>query len=227
VRVATLRDSLRMLKEAGLPVAKILDVGVQHATPPLIEAFPDKPHFLFEPIDDYFSHIHSNYAALDYRIVEAAVSDRDGETFFHSEKKNRGAEISHSWIVDRPTDASRSVKTIRLDTYLEEHGQEGPYLLKIDVEGPNVPSSILQGALRTLTQSSAVVIEMTVDRFMQRASILHDAGFDLWDSVDHCYYGGCLWQFDAVFINRKLKDEIPSFRPMHSKPFRRELWQQG
>lgn len=227
MRIATVEDSLRKLRDVGLPITAILDVGVQHSTPPLMKVFPDKPHLLFEPIEDYFPHIRKNYSNFDYEIISAAVSDHDGETLMHSEKKNGGAEISHSWIVDHRTSSSRSVRNVTLDSYLSMSQNQGPYLLKIDVEGPDVPSSILRGAKQTLEHTSVVVIEMTVDRFTQRANILAAAGFDLWDVVALCYYGDCLWQADAIFVAHRYKLDIPSLSPIHQGPFRRELWQQG
>lgn len=68
---------------------------------------------------------------------------------------------------------------------------------------------------------------MTVDRFVRRATLLDKAGFNLWDIVELCYYGECLWQVDAIFVNRKYGNEIPSLRPMHQKPFDVNLWQAG
>lgn len=218
-------ESLRLLRSLELPIDTILDVGVQHATPSLIEVFPDKRHILFEPIDDYFNQITRNYSSVDYELVNAAVCDVDGTVTLHSERKTLGNEISHSWIVQKVTENSRIVDSIRLDTFLSKQNRLGSYLLKIDVEGSDIPASILQGGLKTLGETSVVVIEMTVDRFMQRAKLLDQAGFDIWDVVDLCYYGDCLWQFDAIFVSRQCKKDIPSLRPIHQMPFRPELWQ--
>jgi len=226
MRVAKMTDSLRKLRELGVPATTILDVGVQHKTLPLMSIYPDLPHLLFEPITDYFPHIHQNYKGMNYEIVNAAVSDKNADIFLHSEKKYGGNEISHSWIVEKETETSRKLKSITLDSFLGERGGNGPYLLKIDVEGADVPQKILKGAVATLAKTSAVIIEMTVDTFVQRSIILHENGFDLWDLVDSCYYGDCLWQVDAVFISRKLKSASPELSPMHIKPFQPKLWQQ-
>ncbi len=225
MRQTRLSDSLRALKSSGLPIGTILDVGIQYATPPLMEVFPDKKHILFEPIEDYFPQIAKNYAAIDHQLIHAAVSDSDGEVNIHSERKTLGNTISHSYIVKEATTASRLVKSLRLDTFLESADLLPPYLLKVDVEGAETPAAILRGAEKTLAQSSAVVIEMTVDRFMERARLLEAAGFGLWDLVDLCYYGDCLWQVDAVFVSLDYKAQIPALRPMAQKPFRPELWQ--
>jgi len=83
------------------------------------------------------------------------------------------------------------------------------------------------GATKLLEDTSVVVIEMTVDKLMERAILLHDAGFDVWDICDLCYYGDCLWQADVVFVKRSIKQSNIALRPMHDRPFRSELWQSG
>jgi len=92
---------------------------------------------------------------------------------------------------------------------------------------PDVPNLIIRGAANTLKSTAVVVIEMTVDKLMERAILLHEAGFDVWDICDLCYYGDCLWQEDFVFVNRSLKQSNIALRPMHDRPFRPELWQKG
>lgn len=226
-RAAKTEESLRKLREAGVEVSTVVDVGIQHQTPVLMKVFPDLPHVLFEPVEEYYAHIRSNYAGLDYRLVEAAVSDFDGQLTLHTEKKTRGDEISHSYIVKTATSATRTVRSLTLDTYFRENPASAPFLLKVDVEGPDVPSSILRGAQSMLTRTAAVMIEMTVDKFMERAVILHEAGFDLWDVCDLCYYGGCLWQADAIFVRRDLKQSNKALSPMRGGPFRADLWQSG
>jgi hypothetical protein len=62
IRNAKMLESLRLLRSVELPIDTILDVGVQHATPSLIEVFPGKRHILFEPIDDYFYQVTRNYS---------------------------------------------------------------------------------------------------------------------------------------------------------------------
>lgn len=220
-------NSLETLRQIGVPVSTVIDVGIQHATPVLMKVFHDLPHVLFEPVEEYYPHIRKNYASLAYLLVEAAVSDFDGQLTLHTEKKTRGDEISHSYIVKGATSSSRTVRSLTLDKFFQENPSQAPYLLKIDVEGPEVPSSIIRGAKDVLTHASVVVIEMTVDKFMDRAILLHEAGFDIWDVCDLCYYGDCLWQADVVFVKRELKQSNIALRPMHERPFRPELWQSG
>lgn len=227
MRTAKLFESLQKLKSTGIDISTIIDVGVQHCTPVLMKLFKEHHHVLFEPIEEYYEHIKKNYLGVPYTLVEAAVSDQNAEILLHSEKKTRGDEISHSYIVDKPTASSRIIRSLTLDYYFSSTQLEKPYLLKIDVEGPAVPSLILNGASHVLKSTAVVVIEMTVDKLMERAILLHEAGFDVWDICDLCYYSDCLWQADFVFVNRALKQANISLRPMHNRPFQPELWQKG
>ena len=227
MRNAKVREALRLLRASQVPITHIIDVGIQHSTPPLIEIFPDLHHYLFEPVEEYYPHIRRNYEKLSHELVEAAVSDSDGTMLLQTQKKTRGDEISHSFLTQKASADTRTVRTLRLDTYFAAHFATNQYLLKVDVEGPDVPAAILRGAKGILDKVSVVMVEMTVDRFMDRAVILHVAGFDVWDLCDLCYYGDCLWQFDAFFIRRDIKQTVPALRPMGAGPFRKELWQSG
>lgn len=227
MRTTDIRQSLTILRQAGLPVEDVLDVGVQHGTPALMQVYGDKLHHLFEPVEDYFPKIRANYGAIRHELVQAAVSDQDADVLLHSESKTGTGEVSHSWITATETGSSRRVPTLKLDTYVERARPTGPLLLKIDVEGATVPATILRGAAHVLPLCSAVVIEMTVDRWFERAALLDGAGFDLWDLTALSYYGECLWQFDAVYVNRSYKKLLPILQPIHQPPFDMSRWQQG
>ncbi len=227
MRNAKLFESLSKLKSTGVNVSTIIDVGIQHATPVLMKLFQEQHHVLFEPVQEYYKHIKNNYSKLSYTLVEAAVSDRNGQLLLHTEKKTRSDEISHSYIVGTTTSSSRSVQSLTLDSYFVTNSYADPYLLKIDVEGPDVPNLIIKGASKILKRTAVVIIEMTVEKLMERAILLHEAGFDVWDICDLCYYGDCLWQADFVFVNRSLKESNIALCPIFMRPFRPELWQKG
>jgi FkbM family methyltransferase len=227
MRTTKVDECLRLLCSLGLPIGDVFDVGVLAGTPVLMKQFPDRTHHLFEPIDDHFADIRRNYAAIDHRLVHAAVTDKAGEVLIHAARKMDDGKISHGWITDQPGDATRTVRAITLDDYVVGALARSPYLLKIDVDGAPVPAAILRGAHAMLQDCSVVLIEMTVDRFFERAALLDSAGFDLWDLSALCYYGDCLWQFDAVYVNRRYKRQIPSLAPMHQHPFVPARWQSG
>jgi hypothetical protein len=96
MRTAKILDSLQQLRQTGVPISNIVDVGIQHPTPVLLKVFPDMPHVLFEPVEEYYPHIRRHYANIDFRLVETAVPDTDGAITLHTEKKTRGDGISHA-----------------------------------------------------------------------------------------------------------------------------------
>ena len=175
MRTARTAESLDRLHKSGLEFGAVIDVGIQHATPILIETFPGLHHHLFEPIAEYAPFIHKNYAGLSYDLIEAAVTDTDGTLNLKSEKKTRGDEISHSYIVNHAGEGTREIRALRLDTYFADRDRpKAPYFLKIDVEGPKVPNQIMAGARAVLKNTAVVMIEMTVNTFMQRAGFLDE-----------------------------------------------------
>lgn len=227
MRNAKITESLQKLRSTSIPISSVLDVGIQHSTPQLIKVFPDLPHFLFEPVEEYYPHIRSNYNAVNHKLIQAAVCDFDGTVTLHTEKKTRGDEISHSWLTNSSDPADREVSAIQIDTFVQQEKPSTPYLLKIDVEGPGVPSQILRGARKSLANCSVVVIEMTMNMMFERYALLQEAGFVIWDICDLCYYGDSLWQLDMVLVHQRYKSSIPALSPMSIKPYDPQLWQSG
>ncbi len=197
-------QALRLLRERGVPVAAVLDVGVLTQTPELRTAYPDVPHILFEPVAEFAETIHANYAGMDYRLVSAAVSDAEGETTLQTRTILASMTISHSSIVEGAADTpdKRTVPMITLDGYLAREPAPGPYLLKIDVDGFEL--AVLRGAEQTLRQSSIVIIEAPLHELAERIAAVQRHGFRLFDLVEPCYYDGAFWQCDAVLVREDL-----------------------
>ncbi len=94
-----------------------------------------------------------------------------------------------------------------LDNEIKKRCLRGPFLLKLDTHGFEVP--ILRGASRILAESSLVVIESyNFDispeclRFPQFCNHMEDLGFRCIDICDVLRRpgDGCLWQFDVFFV---------------------------
>lgn len=221
-RVPTKSSSLGFLREAGLPVETIVDVGVQRRTPDLMSAFPDKRHILIEPVAENYPHIHRNYAGMDYTLLEAAASDRDGEGILRLRSNAPQTGIFTSSLrddskPDAPGAAleERKVREVTLDAALPALNPARPYLLKLDVDGDE--PRILAGARETLKQVSCLVIEASIRQLAARVAALEPHGFILWDVIDLNYYMGNLSHFDLVFIPRWHR-KIPALSPWSSFP---------
>ncbi len=224
-RVPTKRDSLSSLRKSGLDVKTVLDVGVQHETPQLKEVFPDLKHFLFEPVEEYYGFIQKNYKDYDYELVRAALSARDGESLLSITKLGSDT-VTHSSLdgaLGGDVAESRVVKTITLDTFLQDKEYSQPYLLKLDVDGHELP--ILQGAEDTLKLTSCVVIESPLCYLSERVTYLESKGFQLWDVTDLCYYYDNLHQVDLIFLSGEEKQK-PPFSPWQNFEFDWNQWKE-
>jgi FkbM family methyltransferase len=195
-------QSMMVLRARKIPIETIIDVGVKTMTPELIAVFPDKPHLLFEPVQEFIVHIHANYKRVNYTLVEAAVSDKEGEVTLQTRSIDGGATITHSGMVSGPVNSidKRVVPMVTLDGYLLRHPQKPPYLVKLDVDGFEL--QIMQGAVETLKSASVVIVETPKHEFTARISFLEARGFELFDLVELCYYDQSFWQCDAVLLKK-------------------------
>lgn len=194
---------LEILRQREVPVGTVLDVGVQYGTPELMQAWPNVPHLLFEPVEEFVEPIERLYRNLDHELIKAAVGSSSGETYLEVMQVLENMSVSHSHMVsekgERPV---RTVRKISLDDFLRDRSDAKPYLLKIDIDGHEM--EVLRGAAETLKSCSIVIIETPVHHIQERLKAVEDAGFLLFDLIEPCYYDDALWQCDAVFLRRDI-----------------------
>lgn len=198
-------DSLRVLKDIGVPMSWVVDVGVLTGTWELMTELGDRKHILLEPVVEWHEGIRNKYGELgiDFELLDMAVSDRDGEMQLEVTSAREGQKITHARLVDQPvTGQARTVTVRSLDSLLPELGAPEDFLLKIDVDG--VEEKILAGAREQLDRCSVIIIEANVQNFAGRVKLCMDAGFSLFDIIDLCYYGNRLRQFDLVFLSDRV-----------------------
>jgi FkbM family methyltransferase len=215
-------NSLRALKRLGVEFGTVLDVGVHEQTPELRLEFPQLRHLLFEPASEFFPKIQENYAGTNYELIPAAVSNTDGDGRLKKVSID-GGDVSHSSLVWGDMDADVTVETIRLDTFLKARNEPKPYLLKVDVDGFELP--ILEGAEGIWDDISCIIVEATQTTFLQRMEFIVSRGFQLFDIIDTCYYYGVFSQSDLVFVSQKVVDKLPRLRPWETEPFTWDQWE--
>jgi len=212
-----------IIKELGIPINTILDVGVLTGTPELMEEFPDKPHLLFEPINEWYPKIRQYYTAknIPFELFEMALSNKDGSINLETATVRKELTVTHARITSSETGSNlRSVATRRLDTLLPELHYNSPYLLKLDVDGAEL--DIMEGARGILDKCNIIVIEANIKNLPLRVEALSKAGFTLFDIVDFCYYDGRLRQVDLVFTNNTMLNDLSL--DMYKMPFDINKW---
>jgi len=234
-RIPTISDSLQTLLDLGVEVNSVIDVGVFEHTRPLMQLFPNVKHHLFEPAHHHFEKIRENYKALTYELHHLALSDSDGEAYLIGRSNRYNNQITHSHLSDRPIDKSEDrrvvgyerIRKAKLDTVFPELDVATPYLLKIDVDGHEL--EILKGAERALQQASIVVVEAPLanrrqPEIIERAQLLLQSGFYLFDIVGLAYYAKLLHQVDLVFVRSDIVEKSDRLRPREAQPIDRNLW---
>jgi FkbM family methyltransferase len=132
----------------------------------------------YEPLPRNVAALRANIAVnrLSYvEVVEAAVSDRDGEAILNINESDQEASLVHAATKRRVI-----VRTVTVDAEMRRLGLT-PDLIKIDVEGAE--EDAVRGMLVTLRRARPVIVcEMHVD--IPRLdgpvpSLLRDAGYEL------------------------------------------------
>ena len=192
----------------GHPIAFALQALTRHqmviGTPPLFEVFPDAHHVLLEPVaecEPLLKDLCSRLKSAEYHI--AAVTEHSGKTFLGISPSRQ-----YSSIVEAPgVDGSeyREIPCLSLSDLCKTHAYPGPYLVKIDVDGPEI--KVLKGALGLIDRETVFVIEATVNdgdpHFPQILDFFKPLDFVLHDIVDPMFrpVDGALWQVDVVMVH--------------------------
>lgn len=215
-------NALQRLKSFGVPIQCIIDVGAHEQTYELRMMFPDLPHLLFEPVKEFHPKIRENYEGMTFEIFPHAVSSHSGSGQLQTYSVDGGG-VTHSSLTstDDGSDSVSDVQTVRLDEFLAARSDPTPYLLKIDVDGYEVP--IIESAAGARDDISCIIVEATIETLQERLIAVTALGFQLIDIIDSCYYHGVLSQVDLVFVSTAVYG-LADLRPWQTKEFAWEHW---
>lgn len=198
----TMNGSLVCVKNLGFYPKTVIDVGAGLGTFPLYETFPHSHHLLIEPIaehEPYLAQICRHLKSAEYII--AAASRTSGIS-----QLQVGQELIYSTLINSTgSDSSnpylRNIQTITLDEICQQRQLEGPYLIKVDVDGRDV--EVLEGATRILKETEYLVIEATLFGQIHAAiDFMKSQGFAIYDILEPSYrpFDTALWQVDLAFV---------------------------
>ena len=136
------------------------------------------------------------------RYVLAAAGDREGHIYFDASDP-QGGIASHTPLAGPHI---LELPMVTVDQQARVHQLQGPFLLKLDTHGFEVP--IFEGARQTLANTDVIVVETYnfalnpgALRFHEMVAYLEARGFRSVDVIDplHRPYDQAFWQFDLVF----------------------------
>ena len=192
-------EVLAHARRLGLRPAAVFDVGVGWGTPELYEAFPQARHILVEPLVEYEPAIQQILDRYDADWVRAAAGAEAGGGSIAVHRTLQMSSMLGGWKGhDSADSAPREVPVVTLDSVREERGLEGPFVVKVDVEGGEL--AVLDGAAAVLAESELVLLEVSLFRFLPEAPDFYDViaymkarGFVVYD-----LYGGHLRPLDGA-----------------------------
>lgn len=196
--------ALARIARRGLEVGTVIDVGASNGmwSEACRRQLPDARYLLVEAQETHRAALESYCARTPgSEFVLAAAGPRIGEIWFDDGDPFGGLAS------ETPTAAmKRKVPVTTLDHEVASRALPGPYLVKLDVHGFEVP--ILEGAAATLAKASLVVIECYAFRVAEGSLLLdemiawmRERGFGLVDASEPLWRArdGCLWQMDLFF----------------------------
>ena len=236
-------NALSALRNLGVEVRSVIDVGVHKETPFLTKVFPDVKHHLIEPSGEFMDEIKENYRGIDFDFLQIALSDREGDAWYVRKTRTNkmvnlidGVETNqdvkcpmHGSISYHPVTpedfedddledliSCKKIRVTALDSILGNLNAASPFLLKIDVDGLEL--NIVKGAKQSLKSASIVIVETSLTEgasfsLISGSQEVMSYGFKLFDIVDPTYYCGVLFQVDLIFIREDIVDGLSTLRP--------------
>lgn len=163
--------------------------------------FPRAKFLLFEPLAERQAALARLKARHGFDVVPAAAGDRAGQVAFAIDPALDGSGVAAPGAT-----GTRSVAVETIDAAVAAHALPGPYGLKLDTHGYEIP--VLSGATHVLTQTQLLIIEaynfeLTPGclRFHELCAWLEARGFRCVDLADPMRRpgDGALWQMDLAF----------------------------
>ncbi|MDB6092576.1 MAG: hypothetical protein JWM32_138 [Verrucomicrobia bacterium] len=186
-----------------LAVATWIDVGASDGSWSLKAQryFPAAKFLLFEPLAEREAALSRLHTSRGFHHVAAAAGAKAGSVAFSVDPQLDGSGVAASGEKN-----ARTVPVETIDHAVGQLGLPGPYALKLDTHGYEIP--VLEGAAKTLSQASLLVIEaynfvLTPGslRFHELCAWLEARGFRCCDVADPMRRpsDGAFWQIDLAF----------------------------
>jgi len=200
-----MHDALSRVAPYVRTVKTVIDVGAARGTWTIAasKALPGKAFLAIEPLRE---------REVDLQRLRKRIPNFDYELCVAGEAHNTAVSLSVAEDLDSSIvndSGGRIVPCKTLDGIVNERGTKGPFMLKFDTHGFEIP--ILKGATKTLENTEAIVMEVynfnisrTAVRFAEMCNYLENTGFRVFGLADPMFRpeDKALWQFDLVFLRQ-------------------------
>jgi FkbM family methyltransferase len=203
----SMTGALQHLSKLGFVPSTVIDVGVATKTEELYETFPNASILLVEPLAEFEPFLKNICAAYRAQYVLAAAGENPGVVTINVHADRYGSSLLKEAEGAAVDGVPRQVPMVTLDQVCSEKNLAGPYLIKADVQGAEL--QVVAGAKRTLLETEAVILEVTLFGTMINGPQLYDVisrmkefGFVVYDIYGLHYrpLDNALCQVDMLFV---------------------------
>lgn len=159
----------------------------------LHERFPQARIYAFEPAPELQPYLRRNLGSVTVTLREAALAEASGEVtlYFCGDADQVGSTIRDNveiFASPKSKVEEHRVPAVSLDDFVQSEGIERIAVLKLDVQGAELP--ILKGGTRALEITDVLLLECTfLDASLTDLLDFAKARFPYWKTVNAVYYG--------------------------------------
>ncbi|HQL35239.1 MAG TPA: FkbM family methyltransferase [Bacillota bacterium] len=203
----TMRAALKRVSRLNIDISTVIDIGASNGmwTRQAAMYFPEAFYFMIEARKEHeegLAETKKKYRNSDY--ILAAAGDNCGEIFFNATEDLLGGAASHNRFIDNCI----VTPMVTVDTCVDDYNLQGPFLLKLDTHGFEIP--IFRGAEKALKDTKIIVVEAynyNINggiRFHELCDFMEQKGFRCIDIADpmHRPRDNAFWQMDLFFISK-------------------------
>lgn len=195
----------------GLNAKTIIDIGASDGrwTKECLSHLPNSNYLLIEaqsPHEESLIKLKEKNSNVDY--IVAAAGREKGKIYFDNTALLGGVASEKPF-----KENCIEVPVISVDDEIKSRNLPGPYVLKLDTHGFEIP--ILEGAKKTIQNSELIIIEVYNFKisdeslfFYQLCEYMASLGFSPIEMADPMLrdYDDSFWQMDIFFIKSKRKE---------------------
>jgi FkbM family methyltransferase len=212
-RPTSMESAFQLIRTRGHSIGTVIDVGASDGrwSASFERVYPDCRYFLIEAQPVHEKELEEFCRKRkNAEFVLAAAGEKPGRVYFDASSPFAG-QASY-----RPYPSHNiEVPVVAIENEVRARSLPGPYLLKLDTHGFEVP--ILNGARGLLADTEVIVMECynfdigpESRLFYEMCAYLRELKFRCIHLVDPVFrpYDGSFWQMDLVFV----KEDRPEFR---------------